>query len=146
MVLQPFRPEAGLFEDMIRSHQYGHGALGRYRGSDMQNGSGIGSFLRSLFSRFAMPLVRSAMPHMKTALEAAKPHLSNAAHTVVGEVSKGVANKINEVLAAQPAQEGTGRRKRLAITKKAPSANKRKRNGSVRYLKRIPPFDLPDSF
>ena len=141
MGLKEFIPDANLYEDLLVSHQIGHGALGRYRGSDLQNGSGLGSFLRSLFtriSRFATPLIRTATPHLRTALESARPHLNQAAETVLSETSKGVAKKINDILNTQP-QEGSGKRKR-GISKSRPRKRK-----SVK-LKRIPPFDLPDSF
>jgi hypothetical protein len=141
MVLQEFKPEAGLYEELLMSNQIGHGPLGRYRGSDLQNGSGIGSFLRSMFSRvarFATPLIRTAAPHMKAALESAKPHLSNAANTVVTEASKNIVSRIAETLGASQQQQGSGKRK--IIQKKHPKKRR------IKNLSRIPPFDLPDSF
>lgn len=142
MVLREFHPDAGLFEELLSCHQYGHGGLGRYRGSDIQNGSGIGAIFRSLFNRLFVPLVRTSAPHLKQAFEAVKPHLREAASSVATEAGKNIANKLTEVLAsttAPPApQAGTGRKRKLE--------KKRKRTTTIRNLKRIPPFDLPDSF
>ena len=153
MGLKPFNPDAGLYEDILSHNQIGHGALGRYRGSELQNGAGLGSFFRSIFSRvarFATPLVRSAMPHVKSALESAKPHLGAAAQSVVNEAGKGIAEKISQVLSSastaqqstgDPQQQtGTGRKRRRAV---GVSVSRKKRGSR---LSRIPPFDLPDSF
>ena len=88
MGIRAFQPDSGLFEELLIQNQIGHGALGRFRGSEFQNGSGLGSFLRSIFSRvsrFTAPLVRSAMPHVKSALESAKPHLSTVARSAFDE-------------------------------------------------------------
>ena len=160
MGIQPFNPGTDLYEDIFSQNQVGHGALGRYRGSDLQNGSGIASFLRSMFSRvarFATPLIRNAMPHVKSALESAKPHLGAAATSLMNDASKELTAKISRVLAPsatstaatpQPGQldpqSGSGRRKRI---RRAPQqvSNKRPKKRS-KFLQRIPPFDLPDSF
>ena len=126
MGIRAFQPDSGLFEELL-----------------IQNL--MASFLRSIFSRvsrFTAPLVRSAMPHVKSALESAKPHLSTAARSAFDEASRGVMSKLVETIgsvAAQPsAQSGSGRR-RIIREKKLP-------RHSVTKLRRIPPFYLPDSF
>ena len=94
-------------------------------------------------SRFTAPLVRSAMPHVKSALESAKPHLSTAARSAFDEASRGVVNKLVETIGSAAtsvpnSQSGSGRRKVIR--------KKRLPRHSVTRLRRIPPFDLPDSF
>ena len=146
MGIKVFQPDSGLFEELLIQNQIGHGALGRFRGWEFQNGSGLGSFLRSIFSRvsrFTAPLVRTAMPHVKSALESAKPHSSTAAKSAFDEASRGVVNKLLEIIGSAATesnnQAGTGRKRKVIYKKKLPRQ-------SVTRLRRIPPFDLPDSF
>ena len=49
MVLQKFQLDSGLSKDLLANHQYGHGAVGHYRRSDIQHGWEFGTF-------FAFPL------------------------------------------------------------------------------------------
>ncbi|GAV09628.1 hypothetical protein RvY_19132 [Ramazzottius varieornatus] len=51
--LTAFVPDSSLYDDILNSNQVGNGALGRYRGSAYQNGAGLGSFFRGIFSRFS---------------------------------------------------------------------------------------------
>ena len=77
MGLTAFPPDTDLLEQLLIQNQVGHGASGLFRGSEYQNGSGLKSSLRELMSRvsrFTAPLVRSAMPYVRMALENAKPH------------------------------------------------------------------------
>lgn len=144
MGITAFSPDTDLFEQLLIQNQVGHGALGRFRGSEYQNGSGLGSFLRGLMSRvsrFTAPLVRSAMPHVKMALENAKPHLSEAAQSALKEAGRGISSKILQVVSDKSeSQSGSGRRR---ITKKS---RRKIGRSSVTKLRRIPPFDIPDSF
>ena len=176
--LTPFVPDSSLYDDILSNNQVGNGALGRYRGSAFQNGAGLGTFFRGLFSRFsrfATPLVRSAMPHMKSAMESAKPHLSTAAQTLLNEAGKGIVQKISSALTPRTAevaeQSGSGigvnalvahplvarrpryqRRPALQHPSRAKAVSRGGRGGRGRHkrsatrLKRIPPYDFPDSF
>ena len=105
--LTPFVPDSSLNDDILSNHQVENGASGRYRGSTFQNGAGLGTFIRGLFSRssrFATPLVRSAMPHMKSALTSAKPHLETAAQTVLNEAGKGIVHENCSALTPETAE------------------------------------------
>ena len=89
MPLIQYVPDPRRYEEVFVV-QTGHGPFIRYRGS-MQNGSGFfPQVLKNLFSKlinFARPLVE---PHAKAALEAATPHLKEAATGLVKEAtSKG---------------------------------------------------------
>jgi hypothetical protein len=149
MGLKRFVPEEDLFEQIFSSNQVGNGALGRYRGSDLQNGAGLGNFLRTLFSRvakFATPLVRSAAPHLRAGLASATPHLREAAKSVLTETGNHLARKVSNLFDTtseqqQQQQSGTGR-KRKAISKKPHNPRRRK----TIKLSRVAPYDLPDSF
>jgi hypothetical protein len=147
MVLKRFEPDTSLYDHIFDSNQVGHGALGRYRGSDLQNGAGLGSFLRGLFSRvarFATPLVRSAAPHVKAGFTAATPHLREAAQSVLTEAGSALAKKVGNLLDPTTTQTGSGR---APITKKKKQKPKQKRRSrkTIR-ITRLPPYDVPDSF
>ena len=171
MGLIPFVPDSSLYDDILSNNQVGNGALGRYRGSLYQNGAGLGSFFRSMFSRFsrfAAPLVRTALPHVKTAMESAKPHLSTAARSVMNEAGKNIAQKIasaitprTDVDSAEQGGAGTGTSfllphpvrargyRRSAYphrTKRLSGAVRGRHKRSAVRLQRIPPYNLPDSF
>lgn len=145
-----FKPDPTLFEEILTQNQIGYGSLGRYKSSGFQNGSGFADFFRNLFSRvtkFATPLVKSALPHARTAFEAAKPHLSEAGKTLVSEAGKQIANKITAALESPPTQVGSGkggkRKRRLRQKSAPPQLAKRRR---VKRVKRTAPYDLPDIF
>jgi hypothetical protein len=144
MGLKAFVPDASLYDDLLNSRQIGHGSYGRYIGSNFQNGAGIGSFFRSLFTRHILPIVRSARPHLAKALSAARPSLNQAASAALAEAGSSVSKKLNDILTPAPTanapQAGAGKRKRAH--RKGGPTRKRK---TIR-LKRVPPFDIPDSF
>ena len=158
MQLKEFVPQPELFIQMMEENQVGHGPLGRYRGAAMQNGAGfvLPAFLRTIFSRvarFAAPIIRSAAPHAKAAMAAAKPHLAEAGKTVVSEAAKSVATKLDNLFSTvtSPGEEpqvGQGRKRRRKQT--SSYAIKKPRTGrsriTVKKLQRISPYDYPDAF
>jgi hypothetical protein len=159
MQLKEFVPDPDLFLRMMEENQVGHGPLGRYRGAAMQNGAGfvLPAFLRTIFAkvaRFAAPIVRSAAPHAKAAIAAAKPHLAEAGKTMVSETAKTMAAKLDSLLASATtspqadAQTGQGRKRRRRGTK-AHSTKHPKMGRSrltIKKLRRISPSDYPDAF
>ena len=135
MPLRPYVPDVRRYDDVFLT-QMGAGVAVRYRGSPYQNGSGLGSFFRTLLSKvgnFVSPLLKQAVPHAKAALEAAKPHLQEAAQGALREVTSQATQAIAKKFAPQT-QEGSGKG-RKGVTKK-------KKN----QPRRIPPYHLPDSF
>ena len=137
MPLRPYVPDVRRYEDVFLT-QMGAGVAVRYRGNPYQNGSGLGSFFRTLLAKvgnFVSPILKQAAPHAKAALEAAKPHLRDAAQGALKEVGSKVTHAIAKRFAPEE-QEGSGRLRRRGVTKKKP----RKRQI------RIPPYNIPDSF
>ena len=132
MPVVPYVPDVARYEDVIGS-QHGSGVMMRYRGSPYQNGSGFPLFLRNIFSKigsFVKPLLRQAAPHAKAAMNAAAPHLKEAATGAIKEAATQATQAIARKLSPQ---EGSG--KRRGVTKK-----------KKRRTRRIPPFNIPDSF
>ena len=112
------------------------------------------------------------MPHVKSAMKSAKPHLSTAAQIVLNETGKGVIQKISSALAPETAevakQSGSGigvnamvaqplvvRRQRYqrcpaiqhpSRSKAVNQGGRRRHKRSTTRLQRIPPYDFPDSF
>ena len=131
MPLVTYVPDVARYEDVFGS-QSGSGVMVRYRGSPYQNGSGFPLFLKNIFSKigsFVRPLLRQAAPHARAAMNAAVPHLKDAATGAIKEAASQATQAIARKLSAQ---EGTGRRRGLTMKKKK--------------TRRIPPFNIPDSF
>ena len=129
MPLVPYVPDPRRYEEIF-VEQTGYGTLVRYRGSNLQNGSGFfPQILKNFFARF----IKTAAPHAKAAFAAATPHLKEAA----GEVFKDTTTRLGEAINRRLApQEGQGlKRRRKALKPKR-----------VKRLRRIPPRDLPDLF
>lgn len=135
MPLVQYVPDARRYDNVFVS-QFGTGVMVRYRGSPYQNGSGfIPQILKNLFSKignFVKPLLRQAAPHARAALDAATPHLKEAATGVIKDVTTQAAEAVAKRLASQ---EGSGKRTRRGVTKK-----------KTPRLTRIPPYNIPDSF
>jgi hypothetical protein len=129
MPLVAYVPDPRRYDEIFLD-QTGYGTLVRYRGSNLQNGSGFfPQILKNLFARF----VRTAAPHAKAAFAAAAPHLKEAAGEVFKDTSKSIGDAISRRLAPQ---EGQGvKRKRRTLKPRR-----------VKKLRRIPPRDIPDLF
>jgi len=132
-MLVPFKPDPAYYQGIFAS-QVGHGHVVRYRGSNLQNGSGFFSNLFTRFVSFAKPLLKSAMPHAKAAFEAAKPHLTAAATGIAKEATSRAAETISKRLSGE--QSGSGKRKRRTIAKSKSSRHKKHRS--------LPPYNIPD--
>ncbi|XP_055336729.1 uncharacterized protein LOC129587145 [Paramacrobiotus metropolitanus] len=130
MPLVAYVPDPRRYENVFVS-QTGGSALIRYRGT-LQNGSGFPQILKNLFAKlsaFAQPILRKAAPHAKAALEAATPHLQEAATGAIKEVASRAGTAIGKRFASQ---EGEGVRKKRRVRRK------------VLRVKRIPPTNIPD--
>jgi hypothetical protein len=138
MPLVEYVPDPRRYEDIF-ANQVGYGPIVRYQGSNLQNGSGFfPQLLKNLFAKianFAKPFVTAATPHVKSAFEAAKPHLRDAASGAVKEATSRVTDALARNLA--PQQEGSGIRKKKRYAKKTTT---------VKRIRRIPPIDIPDFF
>jgi len=131
MPLVPYTPDVRRYDGVFVT-QIGSGAMVRYRGNAMQNGSGFPQILKSLFAKvgsFVRPLLRQAAPHARAAVTAAMPHLKEAASGAIKDVTAQATQALARKLTPQ---EGSGKRKRRGVTKKK--------------TRRIPPYNLPDSF
>ena len=131
MPLVEYVPDPRRYEGVF-TVQTGYGPMVRYRGSHAQYGAGFPQVLKSLFAKlvaFAKPIISNAAPHARAAFEAAKPHLTHAASSLVSEAGKGAVEAITRKFSK--AQEGNGKRKRVV--------RRRKRA-------RVHPYDIPDYY
>jgi hypothetical protein len=125
MPLVPYVPDPRRYDDVF-ADQVGHGTLVRYRGSNLQNGSG---FFPQILKNFFARLMRTAAPHAKAAFSAASPYLKEAATEVFKDTTAQIGEAISRKIAPQ---EGQGiKRKRIPPSR-------------IKRLKRIPPRDIPD--
>ena len=132
MPIVPYVPDVARYQDIFGS-QLGSGVMMRSRGSPYQNGSGFPLFLRNIFSKigsFVKPLLRQAAPHDRAAVNAATPHLKEAVTGAIKEAATQVTQAIARKLSPQ---EGSGKRRGVVKKKK-------------RRTRRIPPFNIPESF
>lgn len=139
MPLVEYVPDPRRYEGIF-TVQIGYGPMVRYRGSHAQYGAGLPQVLKGLFAKLlslAKPIIKSASPHARAAFEAAKPHLKEAASTLVSEAGRGAVEAISRRFNsdANKSQEGSGRK----VRRKTRKVKNHKRA-------RIAPYNIPDYY